>query len=136
MVNRALIRNLENDPDIESMFAAATATFDEVGLFPETGGGISDFEAGKIVEGRILRVEEGMVMVDIGFKSEGSVPLEEWREGEEPPQVGQLVKVLIQDLEDEQASPDDGGMVRITKNGADRLIQWNEVISKLKEGDP
>jgi len=135
MVNRALIRNLENDPDIESMFAAATATFDEVGLFPETGGA-SDFDAGKIVEGRILRVEDGMVMVDIGFKSEGSVPAEEWREGEEPPQVGQLVSVLIQDLEDEQAGPDDGGMVRITKTGADRLKQWNDVISKLKEGDP
>lgn len=135
MVNRALIRNLENDPEIESMFAAATATFEEAGLFQESGGG-SDFEAGKIVEGRILRVEDGMVMVDIGFKSEGSVPADEWREGEEPPTVGMLVKVLIQDLEDEQAGPDDGGMVRITKNGADRLIQWNEVISKLKEGDP
>ncbi|HZN34374.1 MAG TPA: 30S ribosomal protein S1 [Pirellulaceae bacterium] len=135
MVNRALIRNLENDPEIESMFAAATATFEEAGLFQESGGG-SEFEAGKIVEGRILRVEDGMVMVDIGFKSEGSVPADEWREGEEPPTVGMLVKVLIQDLEDEQAGPDDGGMVRITKNGADRLIQWNEVISKLKEGDP
>ena len=136
MVNRALIRNLENDPEIESMFAAATATFDETGLFPETGGGISDFEAGKIVEGRILRVEDGNVMVDIGFKSEASVPVDEWREGEEPPQVGQLVSVLIQDLEDEQASQDDGAMLRVSKGQADRLKQWNEVISKLKEGDP
>ena len=61
-----------------------------------------------------------MVMVDIGFKSEGSIPLDEWDEGEEPPQVGQLVRVLIEDLEDEQAQPEDGGMVRISKRKAEK----------------
>jgi len=135
MVNRALIRTLEDD-DIESAFAESLANFDEAGLFPEHGGGVSDFEVNKIVEGRILRISDGNVMVDIGFKSEASVPADEWREGEEPPQVGQLVKVLIQDLEDEQAQPEDGGMLRVSKLQADRQIQWNEVISKLKEGDP
>jgi small subunit ribosomal protein S1 len=135
MVNRALIRTLEDD-DIESAFAESLANFDETGLFPEHGGGVSDFEVNKIVEGRILRVEDGNVMVDIGFKSEASVPADEWRPDEEPPQVGQLVKVLIQDLEDEQAQPEDGGMLRVSKAQADRQIQWNEVISKLKEGDP
>src|SRR6266550_710622 len=137
MVNRALIRTLENDPDIESMFEQEVAHFEEGGLFQESGAiGIADFEVNKIVEGRILRVEDGNVMVDIGFKSEASVPVDEWDEGDEPPQVGQLVKVLIQDLEDEEARPDEGGMLRVTKRGADKQIQWNEVISKLKEGDP
>src|SRR6267142_1936862 len=136
MVNRTLIRTLENDPDIESMFEKELANFEEAGLFPEHGSISADFEVNKIVEGRILRVEDGNVMVDIGFKSEASVPMDEWGEGEEPPQVGQLVKVLIQDLEDEQAQPEDGGMLRVTKRGADKQIQWNEVISKLKEGDP
>ncbi len=135
MVNRALIRTLEDD-DIESAFAESLANFDESGLFPEHGGGVSDFEVNKIVEGRILRISDGNVMVDIGFKSEASVPADEWREGEEPPAVGMLVKVLIQDLEDEQAQPEDGGMLRVSKGQADRLKQWNEVISKLKEGDP
>lgn len=136
MVNRALIRTLENDPDIESMFEKEIANFEEGGLFQDSGTIGADFEVNKIVEGRILRVEDGNVMVDIGFKSEASVPMDEWGEGEEPPQVGQLVKVLIQDLEDEQAQPDEGGMLRVTKRGADKQIQWNEVISKLKEGDP
>jgi small subunit ribosomal protein S1 len=136
MVNRALIRTLENDPDIESMFELAVADFEEAGLFPEHGMGGGDFDVNKIVEGRILRVEEGHVMVDIGFKSEGSIPLDEWEEGETPPQVGDLVSVLIEDLEDEQAIPEDGGMVRISKKKADKQRQWNEIISKLKEGDP
>ena len=138
MVNRALIRTLENDPDIEAMFATATADFEEAGLFATeasdgTGG---NFDVNKIVEGRILRVGDGMVMVDIGFKSEGSIPLDEWEEGDPPPQIGDLVRVLIEDLEDEQAQPEDGGMVRISKRKAHKMDQWTKVISALKEGDP
>jgi small subunit ribosomal protein S1 len=138
MVNHALIRSLEHDPDIQSLFESATENFEETGLFPADGGvgGGADFDVNKIVEGRILRVEEGNVMVDIGFKSEASVPMSEWREGEEQPQVGQLVSVLIEDLEDEQARPEDGGMLRVSKLKADKQRQWNDVISKLKEGDP
>src|SRR5688572_33467775 len=116
MVNRTLIRNLENDPDIQSMFESAVAGFETEGLHPADTGG--DFDVNKIVEGRILRVADGMVMIDIGFKSEGSISLNEWDEGEEPPQVGQLVCVLIEDLEDEQAQLDDSGMVRISKRKA------------------
>ena len=132
MVNRNLIRSLEDDPDISSMFESALATFDDQELDPSGGGG--DFDVNKIVEGRILRVGDGMVLVDIGFKSEGSIPLEEWEEGEEPPQVGQLVRVLIEDLEDEQAQPEDGGMVRISKRKAKKMDDWNEMMSKVKEG--
>jgi small subunit ribosomal protein S1 len=132
MVNRNLIRSLEDDPDISSMYESALATFEDQELDPvsETG----DFDVNKIVEGRILRVGDGMVLVDIGFKSEGSIPLEEWEEGEEPPQVGQLVRVLIEDLEDEQAQPEDGGMVRISKRKAKKMDDWNEMMSKVKEG--
>src|SRR5438132_9812660 len=67
MVNRALIRTLENDPEIESVWKQELANFEEAGLFPEHGSISADFEVNKIVEGRILRVEEGNVMVDIGF---------------------------------------------------------------------
>ncbi len=132
MVNRNLIRSLEDDPDISAMYESALATFEDQELDPvsETG----DFDVNKIVEGRILRVGDGMVLVDIGFKSEGSIPLEEWEEGEEPPQVGQLVRVLIEDLEDEQAQPEDGGMVRISKRKAKKMDDWNEMMSKVKEG--
>jgi small subunit ribosomal protein S1 len=132
MVNRALVRTLDNDPDLESMFESALVGFDEEGMAPAEAGG--EFDVNKIVEGRILRVSDGMVMVDIGFKSEGSINLDEWDEGEEPPQVGQLVRVLIEDLEDEQATPEDGGMVRISKRKAKKMDDWNDMISKIKEG--
>ncbi|ADB17082.1 ribosomal protein S1 [Pirellula staleyi DSM 6068] len=132
MVDRSLIRLLENDPDITAMFESAIADFEEQGLDPVDGGG--EFDVNKIVEGRVLRVADGMVLVDIGFKSEGSIPLDEWEEGEEPPQVGQLVRVLIEDLEDETAAPEDGGMVRISKRKAKKLDAWKEMMDRIKEG--
>ncbi len=133
MVNRSLIRSLENDPDIQAMFESAIADFHEDdGLNPAHHG--ADFDVNKIVEGRILRVADGMVMIDIGFKSEGSIPLEEWDEGEEPPQVGQLVRVLIEDLEDEQAQIDESGMVRISKRKAKKQDDWEKMMKEVKEG--
>ena len=75
MVNRALIRTLENDPEIDRIWESEVANFEEAGLFQDAGTIGADFEVNKIVEGRILRVEDGNVMVDIGFKSEASVPL-------------------------------------------------------------
>ena len=134
MVNRALVRNLDNDPDFESMFESAIEGFEEEGLAPSEGGG-GEFDVNKIVEGRILRVADGQVLVDIGFKSEGSITLDEWEEGDEPPQVGQLIRVLIEDLEDEMATPDDGGMVRISKKKAKKMDDWNAMMAKIKEGE-
>ena len=136
MVNRSLIRTLENDPDIEAMFAQATADIDIDGSWGETPVfDIGGFDVNKIVEGRILRVGDGMVLVDIGFKSEGSIPLDEWDAEDPPPQVGDLVRVLIEDLEDETATPDDGGMVRISKRKARKMDQWLDILKKIKEGD-
>ncbi|MFN0016780.1 MAG: 30S ribosomal protein S1 [Pirellulaceae bacterium] len=133
MVNRTLIRDLENDPDIQSMFESEIEGFTDEGMDPT--GANESFDVNKIVEGRILRVADGMVMIDIGFKSEGSISLNEWDEDEEPPQVGQLVRVLIEDLEDEQAQLDDSGMVRISKRKAKKQDDWEEMMKRVKEGD-
>ena len=133
MVNRTLIRDLENDPDIQSTYDLEVEGFTDEGMDPT--GANQSFDVNKIVVGRILRVADGMVMIDIGFKSEGSISLNEWDEGEEPPQVGQLVRVLIEDLEDEQAQLDDSGMVRISKRKAAKQDQWEDMMKRVKEGD-
>jgi small subunit ribosomal protein S1 len=134
MVNRSLIRTLENDPDIAAMFEEATKDIGDI-YSEMPGGDIEGFDVNKIVEGRILRVGDGMVLVDIGFKSEGSIPLDEWDAEDPPPQVGDLIRVLIEDLEDETATPDDGGMVRISKRKARKMDQWLDILKKIKEGD-
>ncbi len=132
MVNRTLIRNLENDPDISSLFDEAIIGFEEKGFDSIEAG--KEYDVNKLVEGRVLRISDGMVLIDIGFKSEGTVPLTEWDPEDEQPKVGDLVKVLIEDLEDEQAPEDDTGVVRISKRKADKQQQWLDMMSKVAEG--
>ena len=78
MVNRNLIRNLESETDWEQELNAALAGSLETGL--ATIEAETLIESNKIVEGRIIRVDNDVVLLDIGYKSEGSIPRREWEE--------------------------------------------------------
>ncbi len=97
MVNRNLIREFEISEDDWNAAVGDIATEDI-----DFAGG-EDVDVNQIVEGKILRVEGDFVLVDVGYKSEGTIPLNEWEEDEEPPELGQMVKVLIEDVEDATA---------------------------------
>jgi small subunit ribosomal protein S1 len=131
MVNRNLIRSLESDPDLDALYEAAMVGIEENGL--ETIEAESDFDLNKIVQGKIIRVDDEYVLVDVGFKSEGLIPRHEWDEDAPQPEVGQIVKVLVEDLEDE-VSEDAGGMVALSKRKADRHIIWEETMAQIEEG--
>jgi len=88
---------------------------------------IKNFETGSVVAGRVVRVVGSEAIVDVGFKSEGSVPLDEF-EGRVA-QVGQPVDVLLEAVEDET------GLVILSKRKADRIKGWERVLSQHKEGD-
>jgi small subunit ribosomal protein S1 len=82
-----------------------------------------------IVEGRILRIEGDEVLVDIGYKSEGVVPLDEWAEDPNPPEPGQICEVLLEEVED------DFGLILLSKRKADRIREWETIINAHDEGD-
>ena len=135
MVNRNLIRSLEDDAidsEFEDIFQGTEEDIYEA-IFPEHAQ--QEFDHNKIVEGRIIRVDEEMILIDVGFKSEGSIPRNEWREDEDPPEVGQNIKVLIEDLENDSGRDEMGGLLKISKEKADHILKWQELISKIKEGD-
>lgn len=131
MVNRSLIRNLDLDEqELEQQVAAAFGgqSQEEMVLAGE------DVTLNQIKEGRILRIEGDHVLVDVGFKSEGTIPLAEWGEGEAPPEPGQLIKVLIEDIDDTSGN-DEAGMILLSKRKAEKIGQWQKVMSTVKEGD-
>ena len=104
--------------------------------FPETDGEENKFELNEIIEGKIVRVDDDFVVIDVGFKSEGSIPRNEWEAHEDQPEVGQSLKVLIEDLEDESGRADDPhGLIAVSKKKADHIIHWLDVISKVQEND-
>jgi len=87
---------------------------------------IKDFEPEKIVQGRILNVVSDKVIVDIGYKSEGEVPLSEF---DDTPKPGDQIEVLLETVEDES------GEIVLSKKKADRIRGWERLIETKKEGD-
>jgi len=61
------------------------------------------FAPGQIVKGTVIEIRQKEVMIDIGYKSEGMVPVEEFREEDELqiPDAGAKVSVLLEEIEDE-----------------------------------
>ena len=134
MVNRNLIRSLESDDELRAEIEAAMASTDEGGLATaiETERNI---DVNTIVEGKVIRIEDGRVLVDVGFKSEGRIPLSEWEEEEAHPNVGDLIKVLVEDVEDGQSVMDDhADMVQLSKKKAEKIIAWQDMMRTVDEG--
>ena len=80
MVDRNLIRSLESDQEFISAIDAALLGAEETGL--STVESEADIDVNSIVDGRVIRVDDDRVLVDVGFKSEGTIPLSEWEEEE------------------------------------------------------
>ncbi len=134
MVNRNLIRSLEDD----SIYAQIADLLPEEKIHdwldPDLGEA-SDFGINQIVNGKIVEVTEDFVVVDVGFKSEGAIDRGEWSETDEQPVVGGIVKVLVEEMEDELGPADDiHGMISLSKRKAEKIIQWEETIRAIEEG--
>jgi small subunit ribosomal protein S1 len=91
---------------------------------------IKDLKEGEIVQGEIIQVTQDHVIVDVGYKSEGRIPIAQFkdREGHVTVKVGDSVQVYLEQWED-----DDGEIV-LSKDKADQLRVWEE-INKVIEKD-
>ena len=84
MVDRNLLR--EFDVSDDELTALVTGEDGSNQLDHFLGGG-QNFEIGRIVSGKVVEVVGDQVVVDVGYKSEGLVSLNEW-EDEPPPKAG------------------------------------------------
>ena len=129
MVNRNLIREFDvTEEDWEA--AIGELATDETGWLDT-----EYVDVNQIVEGKVIRVDNEFVLIDVGYKSEGSVPLNEWEEEEEKPEVGQTVRVLVEDVEDSQGRLDDRGMIVLSKRKAEKIEKWMKVMETVHEND-
>ena len=62
-------------------------------------GSMASIDEGEIVKAKVQSIRENVVVLDIGFKSEGTVPLEEFKDHPDL-KVGDEVEVLLEHLED------------------------------------
>ncbi len=135
MVNRNLIRSLEDDSlslELDNMFPLEEA---EELLLNSLHDADRQFDVNQIVEGKIVDINEEFVVVDVGFKSEGAIHRNEWGEDEEQPVIGQMVKVLIEEVEEQTGTIEEHrGMISLSKRKAEKIIQWENMMSSVQEG--
>jgi small subunit ribosomal protein S1 len=89
-----------------------------------------EFRVGDVVNGTVVEVQSDYVLVDINYKSEGLIAINEFRivDGVRQVKVGESVEVLIDRIEN------DNGMIVLSKEKADMARAWND-ISKAAENE-
>jgi len=91
---------------------------------------LKELQEGDIIKGKIVQITQDSVMIDIGYKSEGQVPLKEFldKDGVPTVKVGDDVTVLIERREDEF------GNITLSKAKADQFKIWDKVIESCEKG--
>jgi small subunit ribosomal protein S1 len=83
-------------------------------------GTMSQIVEGEIVKSKVLRVTDNAVILDVGFKSEGSVPLDEFKDPQSL-REGDEIEVFLEHLEDQE------GAVVLSKKKADFMRVWEKI---------
>jgi len=89
---------------------------------------LNDIKVNEIVTGRIQAITKNYIFVDIGFKSEGAVPVEEF-DNPSDLKVGDEIEVFIEALEDS-----DGQLV-LSRKKANFIRKWEEIVQYYKTGE-
>ena len=87
-----------------------------------------ELKEGEIVKGRVVAISEKEVVVDVGFKSEGFVSSEEFRNVEDL-KVDMEIEVLIESMEDDE------GRLVLSRIKAEKLRGWMKLGETINEGD-
>lgn len=87
-----------------------------------------DVKEGELVKGKLVRIQDDNVIVDVGFKSEGTIPRSEFGEDAKL-EVGQEIEVVLESVEDQE------GNLVLSKSRADFLRIWQKVLRAYETGE-
>jgi small subunit ribosomal protein S1 len=87
------------------------------------------FQEGEVVNGKIISIDKENVLVDIGYKSEGIIPIHEFldEEGKLSTEVGDSVEVMVEWWDDEDE------VVILSKDKAEKIKVWEEIKTSYDE---
>ncbi|RUL88825.1 30S ribosomal protein S1 [Tautonia sociabilis] len=127
MVDRNLLREFDvSDEEFSTAVFTEDGQEDPMAPYLEEG---QEYVLNTIVQGKVVDIVGDQAIVDVGYKAEGLVPLNEWDETEGRPQAGDQVEVLLEGMDD------DTGEILLSRKKAHRMRAWENVISKHAEGD-
>lgn len=90
-------------------------------------GSVSQMSAGQILKGRIVEITKDFVVVDVGLKSEGLVPIGEFSDSQEL-MLGNTIEVYLDQTEGED------GQIVLSRDKARRQRQWEFLVNNCTEG--
>jgi small subunit ribosomal protein S1 len=93
-------------------------------------GVTSEFEEGEVVRGRVVHIGTSEVLVDVGYKSEGAIPIEEFQRHGALPKVGDEIEVYLEAKEDSE------GLIVLSKDKADKIKVWDAITQAHEKGAP
>ncbi len=105
-----------NEMDYDSLLQAYNCSF-------------KNLEEGEVITGTVIKVTESTVIIDVGFKSEGVIPLDEFRDenGAITVKVGDKVDVLLESTEDRD------GYIVLSREKAERMKVWDFIERAYQE---
>lgn len=86
---------------------------------------------GEIVKGTVLEIRNEMVLIDIGYKSEGAIPIKEFQSpsGEVTIKVGDTVDVYLEQKEDSD------GLIVLSREKAEKTKVWDDIRRSYEQGE-
>jgi len=95
-------------------------------LYEET---LKNIREGEIVKGVIVQLDKDYALIDIGYKSEGVVPLSEFPNQGEDLKIGDEVEVYLEKMEDSE------GQIVLSKEKADRIKIWDDLTRAYENNE-
>src|SRR5262245_51431750 len=126
---KELVRRFDADMgQVESEVEQTLKATSKESLEKRYDDSVKTFQADTIITGKVVRVLGSEVIVDIGYKSEGVIPTDEFEDASKL-EPGSSIEVLLELIEE------DTGLMLLSKRKADRQRGWERVITTYKEGD-
>ena len=131
-------KDMQDENELETQDGEVEESFEELLKDYEKGG--FELKRNDVVQGTIVQVNPDSVVVDVGYKSEGVIPLREFADenGEINVNVGDVYDVLF------GGGESDSGLIVLSKEKADRQKIWNSleegavvegrIVSRIKGG--
>ena len=120
-----ILDSTHEDPQAKAAFEEGDgAKSDQEGSFMELyEESLKSIQEGELVSGEIVQVDKEFVLVDIGYKSEGQIPIHEFIDsnGSMTAVVGDRVDVLLERREDDE------GIIMLSKEKAAKIKIWDQI---------
>jgi small subunit ribosomal protein S1 len=117
------------EPSVSAPVIEEPGEMDYDSLLQAYNYSFKNLEEGEVINGTVVKVTEANVVIDVGFKSEGLIPLDEFRDdsGQINVKPGDRVDVLLENAEDRD------GYVVLSREKAERMKIWDLIERAYQE---